>query len=79
SAAVVVFLSVKGGLAVFTTDEVESNAYVLFFTCLVGAVFSEKIWEWAQEKLGEKFTTNHHGAEEEAEPIEQENGQIPQG
>lgn len=73
SAAVVVFLSVKGGLAVFTTEDVEPNAYVLFFTCLVGAVFSEKIWEWAQEKLGEKFPTNHHEAEEEAEPIEQEN------
>lgn len=56
SAAVVVFLSVKGGLAVFTTEDVEPNAYVLFFTCLVGAVFSENIWEWAREKLGQKFT-----------------------
>lgn len=84
SAAVVVFLSVKGGLAVFTTEEVEPNAYVLFFTCLVGAVFSEKIWEWAKEKLGEKFSTNHRTPEEEAEPIDQENdasenSPIPQG
>jgi hypothetical protein len=58
SAAVVVFLSVKGGLALFTTQDVEPNSYVLFFTCLVGAVFSENIGEWAQEKLKEKFTTN---------------------
>jgi len=58
SAAVVVFLAVKGGLAVFTNQEVEPNSYVLFFTCLVGAVFSENIWEWAREQLKEKFATN---------------------
>jgi hypothetical protein len=78
SAAVVVFLSVKGGLAVFTTDEVEPNAYVLFFTCLAGAVFSEKIWEWAREKLGEKFTTDHQEEGERddaAEESKQETGQ----
>lgn len=84
SAAVVVFLSVKGGLAVFTTEDVEPNAYVLFFTCLVGAVFSEKIWEWAQEKLGEKFPTGHQASEGETEPVEQENDtseneEIPKG
>lgn len=65
SAAVVAFLSVKGGLAVFTTEEVDPNSYVLFFTCLVGAVFSENIWEWAREKLGEKFPTNQQTVETE--------------
>ncbi|MCK6620850.1 MAG: hypothetical protein HUU32_10490 [Calditrichaceae bacterium] len=55
SAAVVVFLSVKGGLAVFTNQEVEPNSYVVFFTCLVGAVFSERIWEWAREWLKGKY------------------------
>lgn len=52
SAAVVVFLAVKGGLAVFTTGESAPNAYVLFFTCMVGAVFSEDVWRWAHNKLG---------------------------
>lgn len=72
SAAVVVFLSVKGGLAVFTTEEVEPNSYVLFFTCLVGAVFSENIWEWAREKLGEKFSTNQQSVEIETNQIASE-------
>jgi hypothetical protein len=68
SAAVVVFLSAKGGLAVFTTKEVEPNAYVLFFTCLVGAVFSEKIWAWAREKLGEKYSADQQ--KDKGEPKE---------
>lgn len=51
SAALVVFLAVKGGLAVFTAGEASPNAYVLFFTCLVGAVFSEDVWLWARQRL----------------------------
>jgi hypothetical protein len=51
SAAIVIFLGVMGGLAIFSTSQAEPNPYALFFTCLVGAVYSEKIWEWAQEKL----------------------------
>jgi hypothetical protein len=51
SAAIVIFLGVKGGLAVFSSGEGEPNPYALFFTCLVGAVYSERIWEWAKEKL----------------------------
>jgi hypothetical protein len=55
SAAIVIFLGVKGGLAVFSTGEGEPNPYALFFTCLVGAVYSERIWEWAKEKLTSKL------------------------
>jgi len=51
SAAIVIFLGVKGGLAIFSSGEGEPNPYALFFTCLVGAVYSERIWEWAKEKL----------------------------
>lgn len=51
SAAVVLFLAVKGGLAVLTVGEQEPNAYVLFFLCLVGAVFSEDVWTWARRKF----------------------------
>jgi len=47
----VVFLAVKGGLAIFASGEGELNAYVLFFTCLVGAVFSEDVWGCARDKL----------------------------
>jgi hypothetical protein len=51
SAAVVVFLAVKGGLAVFASADAEPNAYVVFFTCLIGAVFSEDVWSWARSKF----------------------------
>jgi len=51
SAAIVVFLGVKGGLTVFAGNEGEPNPYVLLFTCLVGAVFSERVWAWAREKI----------------------------
>jgi hypothetical protein len=57
SAAIVIFLGVKGGLAIFSTGESEPNPYALFFTCLVGAVYSEKIWDWAKEKLSNNFKT----------------------
>lgn len=55
SAAVVVFLAVEGGVAIFTTNTPEPNPYVLFFTCLVGAVFSERVWEWARERLNQNL------------------------
>jgi hypothetical protein len=51
SAAVVIFLAVEGGLAVFTVGSGEPNAYVLFFTCLVGSVFSEDVWIRARKKF----------------------------
>jgi hypothetical protein len=55
-AAVVVFLAVEGGLAVFTQGDADPNPYVLLFTCLVGAVYSEVIWERAKEYLTEQVT-----------------------
>lgn len=51
SAAIVVFLAVKGGLTVFSVGEGDPNPYILLFTCLVGAVFSERVWAWAREKI----------------------------
>jgi hypothetical protein len=50
SAAIVVFLGIMGGLSVLT-QEAEPNPYALLFTCLVGAVFSEKVWRWAEERF----------------------------
>lgn len=61
SAAVVVFLAVEGGLAVFSAAPtsgapVEPNPYVLLFTCLVAAVFSEDVWTWARRQLQKSFS-----------------------
>jgi hypothetical protein len=60
AAAIVVFLAAKGGLAIVSTSDAEPNAYVLFFTCLVGAVFSEGVWKWAKTKL-DGFLSNDAG------------------
>ncbi|CAA9316179.1 MAG: hypothetical protein AVDCRST_MAG89-1412 [uncultured Gemmatimonadetes bacterium] len=51
SAAIVVFLGIMGGLSVLT-QEAEPNPYALLFTCLVGAVFSENVWTWAERRFG---------------------------
>ncbi|HEX8322078.1 hypothetical protein [Longimicrobium sp.] len=51
SAAIVVFLGIMGGLSVLT-QEAEPNPYALLFTCLVGAVFSENVWHWAEKRFG---------------------------
>jgi len=55
SSAIVVFLAVKGMLVVFSGRDSSLNPYILFFTCLVAAVFSEDVWKWAQQKLNEQF------------------------
>ena len=55
SAAIVVFLAVQGGLAVFAGGQSDPNPYVLLLTCLVAAVFSEKVWARANEYLVEKL------------------------
>jgi hypothetical protein len=58
TAAVIIFLGVKGGLAAYAVGETEPNAYVLFFTCLVGAAFSERVWNWARVKLEGQLQNN---------------------
>lgn len=61
SAAIVVFLAVKGALMVFSSDPDASdklNPYMLFFTCLVASVFSEDVWAWARGKLSDTLNTN---------------------
>jgi hypothetical protein len=55
SAAVVVFLAVQGGLAVFGGDQSNPNPYVLLLLCLVAAVFSEDVWARAYDYLAEKL------------------------
>jgi hypothetical protein len=80
SAAIVIFLGVKGGLAIFSSGEGEPNPYALFFTCLVGAVYSEKIWEWAKEKLSSSLKTPTKQApvvEETPTPSDSDDSALP--
>jgi hypothetical protein len=58
SAAVVIFLSIMGGLVVFNAEAASPNPYVLFLTCLIGAVFSERVWNWAQGYIIGKYPPN---------------------
>jgi len=51
TAALIIFLAVKGGLSILVRDNVELNAYALFFTCFASAVYSENAWAWAKKKL----------------------------
>lgn len=51
TAAIVVFLAVKGGLAIFAVGSPEPNTYVLLLTCFIAAVFSEAVWEGARSYL----------------------------
>jgi len=54
SAAIVVFLATKGGIAIVNNGSNNPNPHVLFLACLVGAVYSERIWEWAKKQLALK-------------------------
>jgi hypothetical protein len=51
SAAIVVFLAAYGGIAIVSQNGGDPNPYVVFVTCLVGAVFSDEVWEWAKNKF----------------------------
>lgn len=66
SAAIIVFLAVKGGLAIFTVGDQQPNAYVLFFACLVGAVFSEDVWKKARDQFGQNLTTGDKASDSES-------------
>ncbi|MCA9456187.1 MAG: hypothetical protein KC587_05960 [Nitrospira sp.] len=52
SAALVVFLGVKGGLAIFGSETGDANPYSLLLTCFAGAVFSEDVWMIMRDRLG---------------------------
>lgn len=58
SAAIVIYLAVKGGLLVVSGSESGINAYFIFFFCFVAAVFSELIWNWVKEKLVSSLNQN---------------------
>jgi hypothetical protein len=70
SAAIVIFLAVEGGLSLFSSGNHDLNPYVLFFTCLVGAVFSESVWDWAVDKLRDGLgrDPDDNGADDASSP-----------
>jgi hypothetical protein len=52
TAAIIIFLAAYGGLAVKGSDGGEDpNPYVLFATCLIAAVYSEDVWNWARGQI----------------------------
>jgi hypothetical protein len=51
TAAVVVFLAAYGGLALLGSAGGDPNPYIVFVTCLIGAVYSEDVWSWARNQL----------------------------
>jgi hypothetical protein len=57
AAAVVMYLIILGGLAVFARDATP-NAYAVFFACLVAAVFSEDVWLWARQQQQQRLAAN---------------------
>lgn len=59
TAAVVVYLAGQGGLAIFAETGSRPNPHALLLICLVGAVFSEMIWEWARKQLQEYIHSNN--------------------
>jgi hypothetical protein len=64
SAAIVVFLGLMGGLSVLT-QEADPNPYALLFTCLAGAVFSEKVWSWAEKRFGLNLESDESDRDED--------------
>jgi hypothetical protein len=66
-AAVVVFLAVEGGLAIFASGGGEPNPYVLLLTCLIAAVFSEQVWRWAEKELANTLSSRKETGDDKDE------------
>jgi hypothetical protein len=50
-AALVVYLAAYGGIAIVSNGDSDPNPYVVFASCLVGAIFADDVWTWARKKL----------------------------
>lgn len=79
SSAIVVFLAVKGSLIIFSGNDSEVNPYILFFTCLVAAVYSEDVWKWAQDKLAKQLTIDEDTAQQVGTVLQQGRNEPEQG
>tara|TARA_R110000868_G_scaffold59941_4_gene183831 strand:+ start:5020 stop:6876 length:1857 start_codon:yes stop_codon:yes gene_type:complete len=58
SASLVIFLSAKGGTEIISDGNIDLNMYTLLFLCLIGAVFSEAIWERAYLQMNKNNQDN---------------------
>jgi hypothetical protein len=56
SAAVLIFLAVYGGLAVFASGNTNPNPYVVMFACLAAAVFSDDAWTWGEQQFRSRLS-----------------------
>ena len=56
TATLVVYLGVSCGLIVFATGDTKANPYALLLACFVASVFSESVWAWARDLVGEKLS-----------------------
>lgn len=54
SAAVVVFLGLKGGLSLLGSSDISPNPYALLLTCFAAAVYSERAWNSVRDWFGKK-------------------------
>jgi hypothetical protein len=81
SAAIMIFLGVYGGLAVFAGPNVNPNPYVVLFTCLVAAVYSEDAWAWGakefRDRLSKSSTPLEPNAPNAGKPTVVESGKVP--
>jgi len=58
SAAIVVFLAARGGIAILNNGKSDPNPLILFLFCFIGAVFSERIWNWARQQVSTRFPSD---------------------
>ena len=68
SAAIVVFLAVYGGLAVFAAGEADPNPYAVLFAVLVAAVFSDDAWNWARSKFAAQMANRDQSGDQTRKP-----------
>jgi hypothetical protein len=64
SAAIIVFLAAYGGISIIAQQQTDPNPYVVFATCLVGAVFGEDVWRWARSQFVPSATTSRSDVKE---------------
>lgn len=67
SAAIIVFLAARCGIAVINSGNSDPNPLVLFLFCFIGAVFSERIWAWAKKRITDTFPEDQKAPAENKE------------
>ena len=64
SAAILVFLSVMGGLAVFFSTNSDPNPYALLLGCLIAASFGEDVWKAARNRFKDNLKKQSGNSQE---------------